>query len=111
MAEYNYPKFSFSLGQPEWSDGCGTGPSLAPGSGVRTGVPRWENPRAPDMEEKRDAAKRLAAEEPMCRTLLIDDLEGTVHRTYGAAWDAAYVCFFRSLASGCCGKRRRWIHR
>lgn len=43
------------------------------------------------MEDKRRAAKRLAAEEPIGRTLLVDDLEGTVHRSYGTAWDAVYV--------------------
>lgn len=42
-------------------------------------------------EDKRAAVRRLLAEEPITRTVLIDDVEGTVHRSYGAVWDAVYV--------------------
>lgn len=43
------------------------------------------------LEDKEEAARRLLADEPMGRLVLIDDLEGTVHQAYGPAWDAAYV--------------------
>jgi hypothetical protein len=43
------------------------------------------------IQDKREAARRLVASEPIRRAVLIDDLEGTVHRAYGAAWDSAYV--------------------
>ncbi len=31
------------------------------------------------------------AEERLKRTVLVDDVEGTVHRLYGAVWDAVFV--------------------
>lgn len=40
---------------------------------------------------KRQAALRLVADEPLRRAVLLDDLEGTVHRAYGQAWDSTYV--------------------
>lgn len=43
------------------------------------------------LEDKRDAVRRLLADEPITRGVLVDDVEGTVHRAYGAAWDAVYV--------------------
>jgi hypothetical protein len=42
-------------------------------------------------EDKRAAARRLAAAESLGRRLLIDDLDGSVHRRYGGAWDSIYV--------------------
>jgi hypothetical protein len=35
------------------------------------------------VQDKHAAARRLVAEEPIKRAVLIDDLEGTVHRAYG----------------------------
>jgi thiol-disulfide isomerase/thioredoxin len=52
--------------------------------GERTG------PHASD-DDKRAAARRLAAEEPLSRLLLVDSLEGEVHRAYGAVWDPVFV--------------------
>jgi hypothetical protein len=43
------------------------------------------------LEAKRAAARRLVDEEPVGRTILIDDLDGSVHRRYGSAWDSVYV--------------------
>jgi len=43
------------------------------------------------VDDKRRAALRRRADEPLRRTVLLDDLGGTVHRAYGQAWDSAYV--------------------
>jgi hypothetical protein len=43
------------------------------------------------IQDKREAARRLLADEPIRRAVLIDDIEGTVHRAYGTAWDSVYV--------------------
>jgi Iodothyronine deiodinase len=48
-------------------------------------------PRHWAMADKRQAARRLLADEPIRRTVLIDDVAGTVHRAYGQAWDSVYV--------------------
>ena len=48
-------------------------------------------PRHRAMADKRQAARRLLADEPIRRTVLIDDVAGTVHRAYGQAWDSVYV--------------------
>lgn len=42
-------------------------------------------------DDKRAAARRLAAEESLSRLLLVDGVEGEVHRTYGAVWDPVFV--------------------
>lgn len=52
--------------------------------GERTGPHR-------SAADKLAAARRLVAEEPLTRTVLVDDLEGTVHRAYGAVWDPVFV--------------------
>jgi peroxiredoxin len=41
--------------------------------------------------EKLAAATRLLAEEDVARTVLVDDVEGTVHAAYGGAWDTVFV--------------------
>ena len=41
--------------------------------------------------QKRQAAIRLAIEESIRRRVLVDDLQGTVHRAYGGAWNPVYV--------------------
>jgi len=43
------------------------------------------------METKVEAARRLARDEDLGRTLLVDDLDGRVHRAYGGVWDPAFV--------------------
>ena len=56
--------------------------------------------------QKRHAAKRLAIEEAIRRRVLVDDLEGTVHRDYGGAWNPVYVID----ADGRVAFRRAWNH-
>lgn len=56
--------------------------------------------------EKRQSARCLALEEGLQRRILVDDLEGTVHRAYGGAWDPVYVID----ASGRVAFRRAWNH-
>ena len=73
---------------------------------TREAHPGELTPEHQSMEDKRRAAKRLAAEEPIGRTLLVDDLEGTVHRSFGAAWDAVYVID----ADGVVVLRQAWAH-
>ena len=41
--------------------------------------------------DKVAAASLLAQEEQLGRTVLVDDVEGTVHAAYGQAWDAVFV--------------------
>jgi hypothetical protein len=55
---------------------------------------------------KRQAARRLAIEEGIRRRVLVDDLEGTVHRAYGGAWNPVYVI----AADGRVAFRRAWNH-
>jgi peroxiredoxin len=43
------------------------------------------------LAQKRQAARCLAIEEGIRRRVLVDDLQGMVHRTYGGAWDPVYV--------------------
>ncbi len=40
---------------------------------------------------KNRAAARLACEEPIGRVILVDDLDGTVHRRYGGGWDSVFI--------------------
>lgn len=54
--------------------------------------------------DKQEAARRLATEEPMARTVLVDDLDGSVHRSYGGVWDSIFVLD----ASGRVVLRRAW---
>ncbi len=56
--------------------------------------------------EKRSAARKLAIEEGIGRRVLVDDLEGTVHRAYGGAWNP--VCVLD--ADGKVIFRRAWNH-
>jgi hypothetical protein len=41
--------------------------------------------------DKLAAARQLVADEPLTRSVLVDDLDGTVHRAYGAVWDPVFV--------------------
>jgi peroxiredoxin len=43
------------------------------------------------LGEKRVAAHKLALEEALARRVLVDSLEGQVHRLYGGAWNPVYV--------------------
>jgi len=43
------------------------------------------------MADKTAAARRLRDEDGFERLVLIDDLDGTTHRAYGATWDAVFV--------------------
>lgn len=52
--------------------------------GERTGAHRTET-------DKQAAARRLVSEEPLSRMMLIDDLDGAVHRSYGEVWDPVFV--------------------
>lgn len=52
--------------------------------GERTGPHR-------SAADKLAAARRLAADEPIGRRILVDDLDGSVHRAYGIAWDPVFV--------------------
>lgn len=56
------------------------------------------------VAEKRQAASRLAIEEGIRRRVLVDDLEGSVHRAYGGAWNPVYVID----ADGRVAFRRAW---
>ncbi len=44
-----------------------------------------------NMDEKRVLAKRLVNEEPENRTVIIDDLEGSIHKSLGALPNMAYI--------------------
>ena len=57
-----------------------------------------------DMSEKRQLAARMRDEERLARALLVDDVAGTVHRTYGGGWDPVFVID----ASGRVVLRRLW---
>lgn len=57
-------------------------------------------------EEKRRAARKMAIEEGLRRRVLVDDLEGSVHRAYGGAWNPVYVLD----REGKIAYRRAWNH-
>ncbi len=73
---------------------------------VREAHPGELSPPHATVAEKRSAARRLAMEEGLGRRVLVDDLDGTVHRAYGGAWDAVYVVD----AGGRIAFRRAWNH-
>lgn len=58
------------------------------------------------LTQKRQAACCLALEEALRRRVLVDDLEGTVHRAYGGAWNPVYVIDARGRVAF----RRAWNH-
>lgn len=58
------------------------------------------------VADKRQAARCLALEEALRRRVLVDDVEGTVHRAYGGAWNPVYVID----AEGRVAFRRAWNH-
>ena len=43
------------------------------------------------LADKRAAAHKLALEEALARRVLVDTLDGQVHRSYGGAWNPIYV--------------------
>ena len=58
---------------------------------TREAHPGEVTPEHRSLEAKQAAVRRLLNEEPISRTILIDDLDGAVHRSYGPAWDSVYV--------------------
>ena len=58
---------------------------------TREAHPGEATPEHRRVEDKRAAARRLTEEEAIGRRVLIDDLDGSVHRRYGGAWDSVYV--------------------
>lgn len=58
---------------------------------VREAHPGEATPEHRTSTDKIAAARRLLRDEAITRTVLIDDIEGTVHRAYGGAWDPVYV--------------------
>ena len=56
------------------------------------------------VAEKTRAAHRLMEDLKIGRLVLVDDLDGTVHRTYGTAWDTVFVLD----AAGAVVLRRGW---
>jgi peroxiredoxin len=57
-------------------------------------------------EAKRQAVAKLLRDEPITRAVLIDDLDGAVHRAYGGGWDTLFVID----ADGRILVRRAWNH-
>ncbi len=58
------------------------------------------------LVDKRSAAQKLVAEEALARRVLIDSLNGAVHRAYGGAWNPVYVIG----ADGRVMMRQAWNH-
>jgi len=58
---------------------------------TREAHPGEITPEHRSVEAKQAAARRLIDEEPLSRTVLIDNLDGDVHHLYGPAWDSVYV--------------------
>ena len=58
---------------------------------VREAHPGELRPPHHSFAEKREAAEQLRTEQGIGRRILIDALDGAVHREYGAAPDCAYV--------------------
>ncbi len=73
---------------------------------IREAHPGELLPQHRTATEKRSAARKLAIEEGIGRRVLVDDLEGTVHRAYGGAWNPVYVLD----AEGKVAFRRAWNH-
>ena len=57
----------------------------------REAHPGERTPAHRSIADKTAAVRRLRAEDGVDRLILIDDLDGTVNRAYGAVWDAAFV--------------------
>jgi peroxiredoxin len=73
---------------------------------TREAHPGETTPEHRSLDDKRAAARLLAADEAIKRRVLIDDLEGLVHRRYGGAWDSVYVIG----ADGRVVLREAWTH-
>jgi peroxiredoxin len=73
---------------------------------VREAHPGEVTPHHQTLTQKRRAARCLAMEEGLRRRVLIDDLEGGVHRAYGGGWNPVYVID----AAGRVAFRRAWNH-
>lgn len=73
---------------------------------IREAHPGELLPQHATLADKRSAARKLAIEEGIGRRVLVDDLEGTVHRAYGGAWNPVYLLD----ADGRVVFRRAWNH-
>jgi hypothetical protein len=58
---------------------------------TREAHPGEVTPAHATQAAKHRAAARLAGEETISRVILVDDLDGTVHRHYGGGWDSVFV--------------------
>jgi hypothetical protein len=58
------------------------------------------------LAEKRLAAQKLALEEALTRRVLVDTIDGAVHRAYGGAWNPVYVIG----PDGRVAMRQAWNH-
>ena len=58
---------------------------------TREAHPGERVPAHATVADKIRAAHRLIEQDKVGRLVLVDDLDGTVHRAYGAAWDAVFV--------------------
>jgi peroxiredoxin len=74
--------------------------------GIREAHPGEVTGRHTSLAAKRQAVRCLAMEEGIRRRVLVEDLQGCVHRAYGGAWNPVYVID----AEGCVAFRRAWNH-
>lgn len=58
---------------------------------TREAHPGEVTPAHATQADKHRAAARLVSEERTSRAILVDDLDGTVHRSYGGGWDSVFV--------------------
>ena len=58
---------------------------------TREAHPGEVTPAHATQAAKHRAAVQLVSEEAIGRVLLVDDLDGTVHRRYGGGWDSVFV--------------------
>jgi Iodothyronine deiodinase len=58
---------------------------------TREAHPGEVTPAHATQADKYRAAARLVREEPISRVILVDDLDGSVHRRYGGGWDSVFI--------------------
>ena len=73
---------------------------------TREAHPGEVTPPHANAADKLAAAQRLVEEEGLHRRVLVDDVDGTSHKAYGAAWDAVYVID----SEGRVVLRQAWVH-